>query len=228
MRCPKCHWFSEKIKFMSKVKKNDIINFLKRTLQANIKIKKVFFTGGEPTLWPDLASTINEIPSRIKEIVIFSNGSFPDKLKNINRKIYLRISIHNGLNWDKIKKCIKISEEKKWKLRFVSYRGALEQIKYPKWFKYEVTIKYEQIEESKKRLKHLIGKKIMCRPIKVYFGTDGQAYYCEKGLREKSSIYAENFTLWKNLPNLRYKKCVVDESCIANIINEQKYKLIKK
>jgi predicted glycosyltransferase len=226
MHCPKCHWFSENINVQNKIKAEDLGNFLKREIKKGTKIGKVLFSGGEPSLWQDFGKSINLIPKEIKDVRVFTNGSFPDAFRMIKRNICMRISIHNNVNWDAIKDSIKLAKSKGWEIRFVGYEGAIEGVKYPSWFKFPVTVKKEQISSSKELLKGLLGKKIDCTPQKIYFGTDGRAYFCEKGLRTKAGCYAEDFSLWKGSIKRRAKRCIVDKSCIANIINEQDYRVV--
>jgi uncharacterized Fe-S cluster-containing radical SAM superfamily protein len=228
MKCPKCHWFFEKINIKDEISAEDINLFFKRMSKTKIKIGRVFFSGGEPTLWKDLAEAINCIPNAIENVIIFSNGSNPEKLASVNRNICLRISIHNKVKWDKIYECINLAKSKVWKIRFVGYEGAIEKVVFPDWFEYEVVMKREQVTESKKKLHHIIGKKIFCEPQKIYFATDGRAYFCEKGLRSKDDKYVEDFNLLNGLPKIRPMTCIADESCISNIINEQNFKIAEE
>jgi organic radical activating enzyme len=223
MRCNLCHWFSEEIIPMSKIKPNDIINFINRELYGGTRIESVSFTGGEPTLWPGLAKVINAIPPKIAKVIINTNGSGPRKLKEIERSVCLSISIHNEVDWIKMKECIDIAIRNRWEFYFSTFEGSVEEVTFPEWFDYHVKTWTNQISQAKSILTCMVGKRILCRPKFVYFATDGRAYVCEKGLRSKEDEYTEDFTLWKGNPTVRFRKCVADPSCLSSILCEQDY-----
>lgn len=78
----------------------------------------------------------------------------------------------------------------------------------------------------KKLYSCLVGKNIKCKPKAIYFGTDGRAYTCERGLRSKDERFYAGFTLTEGDTEVKYKECVVEEDCLSCLKTEQEFKIV--
>ena len=81
-RCPFCHNASLVLpeQFSAAIDENDIISFLKKRKGV---LDAVCITGGEPLLQPDILEFIKKIKNIGYLVKLDTNGSFPDKLKEI-------------------------------------------------------------------------------------------------------------------------------------------------
>ena len=55
----------------------------------------------------------------------------------------------------------------------------------------------------------------------LYFGTDGTAYCCEKGLRSKDKKYSMGFHLDSGKVHSNYRQCIVCQDCLGSFETEQ-------
>ncbi len=209
LKCKDCHWFSQDVKIVESISKDDVLFFINRWKPIIVQ-----FSGGEPTLWSDLCGTINKIPSKI-QVIVNSNGNRPSILANINRKIKLDLSVHKGMDHKLFEQSVKIARQKKFKLNFASFN----------YFNNPFGIEVNQANQMKNIDREKIGKKVVCKPTKIYFGSDGRAYQCEKGLRTKDDLYYAGFSVRSGIPNQSTIRCIVDKLCLT-VGNEQEMEWI--
>ena len=173
LNCEECHWFSSPVKTINKVKGSNILSFINKWSP-----KRVCFTGGEPTLWPFLADTVNKIPTNV-HVDVNTNGMRPDIISRIQRNIILRLSIHKKTNLMKFKKCEMIAKKKGFTIKYSTFDLP----------KNPLNVKANPNQMSVSKNDPRIGKKVICRPTTICFGSDERAYICEIGLRSKSDDY---------------------------------------
>lgn len=96
MRCPFCHNASLVYKLEDEIPQDEVLDYLKK--RKNM-LDGVVISGGEPLLWEDLEDFIK----RVKEIgycvKLDTNGSLPEKLKNLldkNLIDYVAMDIKNS------------------------------------------------------------------------------------------------------------------------------------
>ena len=119
-RCPFCHNGKSVLNSDTPIKFDDILNYLKTRIGL---IDAVVFTGGEPTLMPELEERIREVKKLGFLIKLDTNGTNPVLLQHlIDEKLldYVAMDIKNSescysktigcriLNMENIKKSIKI------------------------------------------------------------------------------------------------------------------------
>ena len=98
LRCPFCHNGSLVLhpKDIESISENELMDFLSSRIG---KLDGVCITGGEPLLEPDLESFIKKIRSLGFLIKLDTNGSLPDRLKNLMEKgllDYVAMDIKNS------------------------------------------------------------------------------------------------------------------------------------
>ena len=81
-RCPFCHNASLVLpeQFSKPIQENEVISFLKKRKGV---LDAVCITGGEPLLQPDILEFIKKIKNIGYLVKLDTNGSFPDRLKEI-------------------------------------------------------------------------------------------------------------------------------------------------
>ncbi len=228
MRCKNCHWFSEPIVVRQSISARDPACFINRILRTGEGVERVIFGGGEPTLWPHLADSVARLPPQVGEVCLFTNGSKPEKLRSIDRPMNVRVSIHDDVNWQKIKELIELAQSKQWTLRFTAFDDSYKEVELPKWFTASVKLKQEQMKAGQEALSHILGRLIYCRPRRAIVGSDGYGYCCEKGVRSKSKAFRSGFSLWDGLPDGEMRACIADKSCLGNIPTEQEIQFIDR
>lgn len=194
--CNQCHWFSQPVKQMETVTPKDVISFVD-TWHPRI----VQFSGGEPTLWDGLVETINALNLRVK-VILSTNGTRPEILENIKRPIKLNLSYHKGIDPSLFGQSVSVAKRKEFVFDVASFDRVGGPIEL---------IQENQLDVSKNDPR--IGKKVNCRPTKIYFGSDGRAYWCEKGLRSKADEFYAGFTLTIGIPRREFKQCKIDWFC---------------
>lgn len=207
LRCKDCHWFAQKVKVVETVTKDDVLFFINRWQPTIVQ-----FSGGEPTLWPELVSTINEIPMSVK-IILNSNGTRPKVIEEIKRQIKLSLSIHQQTDLELFAQTKKIATEKRFKVDFATFDLPDSSV--------EILRQQNQMD-----IKGEVNKKVLCKPTKIYFGSDGKAYQCEKGLRTKDPAYFAGFTLRDGEPHQNARECITDHLCITTL-DEQEIKCVE-
>lgn len=70
--CTDCHWFSDHVSFVAPPLAEAYLQFLAR----NPVVTEVVFTGGEPTLWPELERLLRQLPVRLT-VFVYTNGIIP-------------------------------------------------------------------------------------------------------------------------------------------------------
>ncbi|NLV86532.1 MAG: anaerobic ribonucleoside-triphosphate reductase activating protein [Clostridiales bacterium] len=98
LRCPFCHNGSLVLhpENVEGISENELMDFLSSRIG---KLEGVCITGGEPLLEPELESFIKKIRSLGFLIKLDTNGSFPDRLKNLMEKgllDYVAMDIKNS------------------------------------------------------------------------------------------------------------------------------------
>lgn len=217
-KCKSCHWFSGEIIHFEPYTYIYYLEFIKKLDWVD----RLIFSGGEPTLWSDLSRLINKVGTNVGEIAIYTNGSNPWILNQIDTNIcmYIRLSIHSETNWKKMAELLDIVSDKKWKMKVFSFEDSLPN-EIPKWFKIEIKQSKEQLREGREKYSSLLGKMIYCQPRMIYIGTDGNAYCCERGLRSKEEKYRMPFGLIGGKIKVDFRKCIVDEECLGTFETEQ-------
>jgi hypothetical protein len=199
LRCKDCHWFSEPVKVVETITGTDVLRFVEKW-----QPKIVQFSGGEPTLWKDLVSTVNVLKTR--KVIISSNGTRPEIINQISRKVTLHLSIHRGVDIVAFRRTLDIAKEKQFTIKMATFD-------YPD---NPLGVSVNQpnqmhIDDTDER----IGCTATCAPSKIYFGSDGRAYVCEKGLRSKNEKFYAGFTVNDGVPVIESRKCTLDKSCLT-------------
>ena len=219
--CKSCHWFSDKINFVSPPSYKKYLNFLEKIEWVD----RVVLSGGEPTLWSELHLFINNVGNNVGEFTIYTNGSNPNLLRKISkRNIYIRLSLHMETDWLQIQKILDLVEERNWDIKVFAYEASL-PIEIPNWFHLKIKYSKEQSSDGFSKYQHLIGKQIYCQPRMLYFATDGIAYYCEKGLRSKNKKYSMGFNLDSGKIHANFHRCIVSRDCLGSFETEQFIKI---
>ncbi len=88
LRCPFCHnaLLVTDIDGESEIKSEEIIDFLRKRVGL---LDGVAITGGEPLLQTDIEDFIKDIKSMGYAVKLDTNGTFPDKLKNLVNHGYI-------------------------------------------------------------------------------------------------------------------------------------------
>lgn len=200
LRCFNCHWFSMPVKECKELSSKIYLNFLKKWDINNVRI-----SGGEPTLYYDFLSLINNIPEKIS-LMVNMNGTNIEILRRINRKVKLAVSINRTLPENFVENIKSLGQE----IIFVSFLPTL----FPELNTLLVKnqLSYQADE--------LIGKKGICYYREIRFGSDGWAYFCEKGLRSKNSALRCSFSLFSGKPEMTGKECYVSKECASGLDSE--------
>lgn len=215
--CNSCHWFSDKINFVSPPSYIKYLKFLEKIDWVD----RVVLSGGEPTLWVELHQLVNNIGGNIGEITVYTNGSNPKILSKITkRNLYVRLSLHLETNWSQVRNILNLIEERNWKLKVFAYTASL-PTQIPDWLNIKINYNGEQSSDGFSTYHHLIGKQIYCQPRMLYFGTDGTAYCCEKGLRSKDQKYSMGFSLNSGKIHSNFRQCTVTRDCLGSFETEQ-------
>ena len=83
-RCPYCHnWPLLDVNDEDAVKWSSVLDILRRRKDF---LDGVVFSGGEPTLWPELGCCLEEVVKMGFDVALHTNGAFPERLKNILKK----------------------------------------------------------------------------------------------------------------------------------------------
>ena len=197
LHCAGCHWFSEAINEGNTITKKDILFFIKKW-----RPPAVCFTGGEPTLWPHLSETVNAIPLET-QVWINTNGSIPESIEALDRSVYIRLSRHKKTNAKKFEKTLAIAKNKGFAVYIVTFDNPLPGVIV---FANQLNIRDDDAR---------IGKQVKCKPCRIYFGSDGNAYYCERGLRSKNPDLRMGFSLRHGKPRIKSKVCKADKFCLT-------------
>ena len=197
LHCKDCHWFSEPVKESNIVTREDILYFIEKW-----QPKEFCFTGGEPTLWPYLAETINSIPLTVA-LGLNTNGTHPEILDLIERPVTILLSYHKKTNRNVFNKSYNIIKDKGLKVTLATFDSPVDGFK--------IEANQLNISDDDKR----IGKYVKCRPRQIYFGSDGRAYFCERGLRAKSDNLTMGFSLRDGIPSLKTRVCKANKSCLT-------------
>lgn len=107
-KCPYCYE-RKKVKFQRFFSQHQI-NLINRALEQSHYDVRVYLMGGEPYLYPHLKEAVDLFKSNpmIKDLAIFTNGSYPEKLLDV--KHYL--SWHSSQNNDRFLESVKICTER--------------------------------------------------------------------------------------------------------------------
>lgn len=162
LRCTNCHWFSAEVVPQNRgIRARDIVSFLSRTGPYD----RAVFSGGEPTLWPELAEAVNGAPTSTQEVGIYTHGGFPGALAPIRREgLYLRLSLHKETDWPAFRETLTLAKRRGWKVKVFSYETDYAQVEAPPWFDLPVKVNPDQLKAGDDVLSHLIGALVRCRP----------------------------------------------------------------
>lgn len=201
LNCRGCHWFSSEVREAQETGWEHYLTWIQKNRRNIAGIK---LSGGEPTLYKDFIMLVNHLPQNIP-LIINTNGTNIDTLKAIKRRenIQLKVSENRKIddNFEKNIKALGLA------CSFHSYNG--------------MGGKQNLADEVEFGLKSdLIGKKGKCFPKFIRFGTDGWAYNCEKGLREKNEKLRCDFSLWNGKMNMSGRYCEISKVCASNFCNE--------
>lgn len=202
LRCRGCHWFSSPVKECKELSSEVYLKFLSR---YSSKIKTLRISGGEPTLYYGFLALVNRIPEDIF-LIVNTNGTNLNALRKLSHKnLKLTVSVnrpvHKNFEAD-IKSLGK-------KVDFVSFNDE-------NYIKNVIKIEDETAFQGR----DLINRKGICQCRDIRFGTDGWAYFCEKGLRSKSPLFRCSFSLFSGEPKIESRECCVTEDCISNLCSE--------
>lgn len=220
--CTSCHWFSKDVSVVDPPSYKMYLAFLDKINWVD----RVVLSGGEPTLWDELSNFINGVRNNVGEITIYTNGSNPTMLQKIENKenIYIRLSIHKETNWKLIKQTLRLILERSWNIKVYAFEASMPE-KIPSWFYLNIKFNKEQSCDGFLKYSNLLGQQIFCQPRMLYFGTDGESYCCEKGLRSKNKKYSMGFSLDDGTVHASFRQCLVDEDCLGCFDTEQYIKI---
>lgn len=201
LSCQNCHWFSEDVLGHTEISHEVYIDWI--LLHRPHKIR---LTGGEPLLYSEITDLIKKIPLEM-EIELFTNGTLlKDKKIPDQKNLCLCVGVNREVEKDffcKIKKHYK-------KVKFLSFQNSPNCIQ----------LKDQMMEAS--QYVSFIDQQIDCLPKMVRFGTDGHAYCCEIGLRQKTKELRLPFSIYSGLPVLpSTHHCQVKPNCLSNFTYEQ-------
>jgi MoaA/NifB/PqqE/SkfB family radical SAM enzyme len=126
-----CTYCNEYDKTSSPVPTDVMLRRLDKLAQLGTKI--VTFSGGEPTLHPDLDLLIHRIRTNGAIVTLITNGYFltPDRIKRLNAAglDYLQISIDNVLPDDVSKKSLKVLDRKlEWLAKYADFAVTINSV----------------------------------------------------------------------------------------------------
>lgn len=203
-RCPSCHWFGcGPITECPPPRPEDVLALVER-LQGGRPLFLVL-TGGEPTLWEPLPDVLSSLPRRVR-VAILTNGILAERLLTAKRVGQILLNVRPETDLAAIKDlrrrgwevCDNPLPEEAPRNQFVLANGY----------------------------RHLLGKSVQCRgPWR--FATDGCAYACEIGVREKDPalrlpVTFREGTIQTDKP--AWRTCKVGEACLSALGCEQAVK----
>lgn len=212
--CPGCHWFSSEITPSRPQPVEDYLFFLKRFTW----IDRLVLSGGEPTLWSELPALVNNTSPNVGQVALYTNGSRPNVLKKIKKtNIYIRLSIHMQTSIEDVAAIHEQCANKGWKIKMFAYEGNLP----------EPLGDFERFGNIKINSNQLdlqtgpLSPQIYCEPRMIYIATDGNAYYCEQGLRTKEKGLRMGFSLTEGKIHFEAKECTPTQDCLTCALTEQ-------